>query len=101
METAQQRGGESQAIDKLEEAIIRACHTATKAGYDLDLYLRLLHPEAAEEPGAAAATPRAPPSPSKGWDAVWCPTSGFSDVGLPSRLCPPGEFPFARFASLR
>ncbi|MBV8114333.1 MAG: hypothetical protein JO300_06295, partial [Silvibacterium sp.] len=46
-----QRGGESQAqslarfIDKLEEAITRVCHAASKAGYDLDDFLKLLHPE--------------------------------------------------------
>jgi glycosidase len=59
MEIAQHHGALShaQSIDELEEAISRVCRAATTAGYDLDLYQKLLHPEAVAEPLSARVNP--------------------------------------------
>ncbi len=48
MEIAKRNGERPQAIHKLEEAIALACHAATKSGYDLDAYLKILSGEAEE-----------------------------------------------------
>ena len=70
MEIAEQPGDQSQAIHNLEAAISLACHAATKSGYDLDLYLKLLHPEAEPAPTPGITEPvesailGAPPSRS-------------------------------------
>jgi hypothetical protein len=64
MEIAQQRGAlfHAQSVTKLEEDITRVCVAATKSGYDLDAYLKLLHPETEE--ALAAATRDTPLKPA-------------------------------------
>ncbi|MBV8675291.1 MAG: alpha-amylase [Acidobacteriaceae bacterium] len=64
MEIANRPGGESQAISDLEEAISAACHAATRAGYDLDLYLKLLQPEADIELAGSSVEPVTAVTPS-------------------------------------
>ena len=54
MEIAMQNGGESESIHELEAAITRVCLAATKSGYNLDTYLKLLGGDAEEKATAPA-----------------------------------------------
>ncbi|HZD47982.1 MAG TPA: hypothetical protein VE178_04485, partial [Silvibacterium sp.] len=56
IEIARQSAGQAKSIEELETAISRACHAATRAGYDLDVYLKLLSGEE-EKPAASTGDP--------------------------------------------
>ncbi|HTD56268.1 MAG TPA: alpha-amylase family glycosyl hydrolase [Silvibacterium sp.] len=57
LEIAEQPGERQSALHKLEAVISHASQAAARAGYDLDAYLKLLHPEAEEEPTASTVEP--------------------------------------------
>jgi hypothetical protein len=52
IEIAQQDAEHSHALRQLESVISKACHAATKAGYNLDIYLSLLNSDSVEKPTA-------------------------------------------------